>query len=202
MYLLNDNNEKIIDIYDVKLDDTSFNRKKFKEIISLSNMKLDKQFVYKNQFNNYVSYGKGPLYYPISTLLLAKYLFTELADLVDKDMYEYIFRTLNFYDPNDLYSIDYLIKDDSFFDEEHSTTILEEHLNSIDKDIKIYREIFRHMSFEYSGCLDVSNLKKLIYANQKAKIASYVYNMYVINNDAKRNTKVLQLLNLKPNIKN
>ena len=200
MYLVNDKNEKLVDIYDIRLDDKKFNEKKFKEIIGLSNMKLDKNFVYKNMFNSYISYGKGPLYYPISTLLLARYMLTELKDLVNREMLEYIMETLQYYDPTDLFSISYLIEKDEFFNEEFNTPALEEHLKTVDKDIVIFREIFRHMDFDYMTSIDISDLRNYVIGHRNGKFVSYMYNKYAAYEDAKRNTKVLKLLNLNPNI--
>ncbi len=198
MYLVNEKNENIIDMFDVRLNDISYNRKKFKEMMKLSNIKLDKQFCYKLRNRTCTSHGKGPLYYPISTFLLANYLNDDLSKYMDKEILEYMVRTMNCYDPTDLFSIDYLIGNDEMLKEDVNIAALEDYLRSIDVDLVIFREIFKKAELNYMGSIDVSFLKKYVMGHRNGILPGSIYNMYMAKDDAERNSKVLRLLRLEP----
>ena len=95
--------------------------------------------------------------------------------------------------------MDYVICEDKFFSEKFNNVLLEEHLKSANRDVLNFIEIFKHMHFVYTGSIDMSDLKKYLAHHMEGRFDSYMFSKYVINEDAKRNEKVLKLLGLKPN---
>ena len=198
MLLINNDNANIIDTFGASLSNIEFNRKKFSEIISLSNISLEKQFSYHNSFTNEKISEITPLFYPYSTLLLATGLNDDLTNYCDHEMATYIWDMLHRYDPYDFRSIYDIVSADKNIKDLESP-LLSNYLNKNNKDIEIFREIFNHIDFTYYGSC-MSGFRNYFKTHADGGIfPKFMYDSYNYYEGARENSKVIELLKLKPN---
>ena len=199
MKLVNSKYPSYIDIYNVKINDLQYNIDKFKELVSLSQPKLDKSFSYRDRYTRYMLHGKSPLRYPISTLLLATFLPEYIGNYVDGEMAEYIYKTFLHYDPDDLYAVYNMISNDKNILRGMEESALDNYLKEKYEDIYILKDIFKHLDFTYLGSVNIYNLDKYISKHPTGVISNNIYQSYILGEDARDNSYVIKTLHLTPN---
>lgn len=196
MLLINEKNNNIVDNYLVGYDDMIYFNRKFRELISYCNKNLNKEFIFRNAYSRYLSSTEIPLYYPISTLLLY-YIVINYNHDIDKKILSNLNFINNIYNPEDLYSIFHLIKDDEILEQNINEQRLEEHLSMKYKDVAIFRGIFKHFKFRLIDEYNFDGLEHYLLVNQdKSIVPGWMYNNYIMLQDARNNSEVVKKLKL------
>ena len=207
MYLLNKGNPNKVDsdkiaCYDVKLDNSDFNIAKLKELLAYCNPDLKKEVVFKNKFNYDIFSAEGPIYYPISTLLLVSFSEDSWKNRVDSQIVKYIESLLTVYNPTDLFPIYNIIKNDQTLRECSNENMLVDYLNSNYRDILNFREIFKHLELDLLYSYNIGNYAVYTSAIKNIKLFKPdLLSQHYIFETGNRNSETLKLLQLTPNIK-
>ena len=208
MYLLNkasitENRPDIFECYDVSFDNQKFNKSKLKELLSYCNPDLNNKLVFLNNIKHMPFSVDTPLHYPISTLLLVRFSENNWEQYVDSQVADYIKNILSIYDPTDLFSVYDSIKNDESLLEFDAESLLVSHLEESNKDIAIFRDIFKHLNFNLLYAYEIGNYKSFTNAVKSIKLFKPdVMAQYFTLDTAFKNTETLKLLKLTPNIKN
>lgn len=208
MYLLNkaditENRPDIFECYDVTFEDQDYNKRKLDELLSYCNPDLNNNLVFSSKINHSRLMTGSPLYYPISTLLLVYFSRDNWQENVDSKIAEYITSLFTLYDPTDLFSIYNSIKDDEELKNIESESLLTSHLEEGNKDIAIFRDVFKRLNFSLLYSYSIGNYKSFTTAVKSMKLFKPdVMAQYFTLDTAFKNTETLKLLKLTPNIKN
>jgi len=197
MKLLNPYYNGVVDMYDITIDSLTYNVEKFKEIVR-EGKSLNTNFNYHTRLNGYTVTTTSPIKYPISTLLLSTMVQGNLSDYTDNEIASFIYGTLGYYNPEDLYSIHYQISHDKNINGNMSEKELEDYLFKYYKDIYFFRDIFKHLRFTLIQSYNVNDALNHIKKYDNGIIKCNYYNKYLGYGEAITNTEVLKLLKLEP----
>ena len=207
MYLLNkadisENRQDLFECYSVSFEGQEYNKKKLDEVLSYCNPDLNNKFVFSHKANHLLLKADVPLFYPISTLLLVYFSRDNWQKNVDSKVVQYITNLLTMYDPTDLFSVYDSIKNDDKIKEFDNESLLVSYLDENNKDVAIFRDVFKHLNFKSLYSCEFGSYKS--YINEFKNVKLYkppLMDNYNVLSAGERNTKTLKLLQLKPNIK-